>query len=211
MTSKILHMACLALAVTACNDSTATVTPDGPTVTPDAAGPPAKPTLGAQIDRMGRPAINTALDKTFSVDATRDPAEDAYNGDTAKATWPATYTSIFAAQLAILDSIDRVCGNQVFAGSGAVAGRYNTLAGALADDQLYVNSAGTTCGQYLAVEANATNLLANDDCGGRKLEFDVIETTYSALVAGALTGIDDGVTNDSTFKATFPYLGDANP
>ena len=30
---------------------------------------PAPPSLGAQIDRMGRPAINTALNATFELDA----------------------------------------------------------------------------------------------------------------------------------------------
>jgi hypothetical protein len=181
-----------------------------PAATPDAPTTPSKPTLGAQIDRMGRPAINTALDKTFSADTTRDPAEDAYNADTNKSGWGASYKATFAAQLAILDSLDGTCGNQLLAGP-AGAGRYDTLAGALADDQLYVNSAGTTCTQYLAVEADATAVLHNSDCGGRKPEYDVIETTYSALAAGMLTGVDDGVTNDSTFKASFPYLGDANP
>jgi Domain of unknown function (DUF4331) len=204
MATKILHIACVTVGLVACGDSGGTSTPDG-------GGTPAKPTLGAQIDRMGRPAVNTALDKTFTADATRDPAEDAYNADVAKSTWQATYTPVFAAQLAILDALDTVCGNQILAGPSAAAGRYNTLAGALADDQLYVNSAASTCTQYLAVEANATGVVVNTDCGGRKPEYDVIETTYSALAVGALTGVDDGVVNDSTFKASFPYLADPNP
>ncbi len=217
MTKMLICVACVGMAFS-CSDNNNNTTPDAPG-TPDAKLPtpdappstPAKPTLGAQIDRMGRPAVNTALDKTFTPDPMRDPAEDAYNADTAKASWQTTYTPIFAAQLAILDSIDRNCGNQLLAGATATAGRYDGLAGALADDQLYVNSASSTCGQYLAVEANATNVVPNDDCGGRKPEYDVIETTYSVLVAGALSGIDDTITNDSTFKASFPYLGDANP
>jgi len=218
MTKKLICIASVALACSCGSDNNNAGTPDAPGTpdakvsTPDAPpSAPAKPTLGAQIDRMGRPAINTALDKTFSPDPMRDPAEDAYNADTSKATWQATYTPIFAAQLAILDSIDRNCGNQLLAGATATAGRYDTLAGALADDQLYVNSASSTCGQYLAVEANATNVVPNTDCGGRKPEYDVIDISYSVLAAGALSGVNDGVANDSTFLASFPYLAAANP
>src|SRR5438045_6193332 len=51
--------------------------PDGAT---DGGGPPAPPALGAQIDRMGRPAINTALNNTFNADAaSKGKAKDAYN------------------------------------------------------------------------------------------------------------------------------------
>src|SRR5438132_579907 len=54
----------------------ATTTTDGG-MTPDAGGggPPAAPALGAQIDRMGRPAINTALTDPFNNDK---PSQDAH-------------------------------------------------------------------------------------------------------------------------------------
>jgi hypothetical protein len=205
---RVSLAACAVLGLAACSSDN-NANPDGRT-SPDGPTTPAKPTLGAQIDRMGRPAINTALDMTFSGDVMRDPAEDAYNADTAKASWPTTYKSILATQLAILDSLDGVCGNQLLAGPNPVAGRYDKLAGALADDQLYVDSSAAACTQYLAVEANATGVVPNSDCGGRMPAYDVILTTYSALAAGALTGVDDGVTNDNSFKTTFPWLGDAN-
>lgn len=169
---------------------------------------PPPPTLGAQIDRFGRPAINTALNHTFDAMATtKDKAKDDYNADGNQAMWPATYASEFAANLAILDALDTMCGNQILAGPMPVAGRYNTLAGALASDVLYLKTDAATCSAYLAVEANATGLLANVDCGGRKLDYDVIDISYSALAAGALQGVDDGIPADNDTKGTtFPYL-----
>jgi len=54
------------------------------------------------------------------------------------------------------------------------------LASLLSDDQLYVDSDSGTCGGlHLAVEADATNILNNTDCGGRTLDADVIDVTYS--------------------------------
>ena len=47
---------------------------DDTTPMPDAdTSPPAPPALGAQIERMGRPAINTALNHTFDGDAVATP------------------------------------------------------------------------------------------------------------------------------------------
>jgi hypothetical protein len=81
----------------------------------------------------------------------------------------------------------------------------------LADDRLYLNtkvgdSGALTCGQYLAVEANATGIVPNQDCGGRTLAYDVIDTTYSALAAGVLSGVTDGVASDGKPTTTFPFL-----
>ena len=109
---------------------------------------------------------------------------------------------------AILDGLDTVCGNQLLAGPTAVAGRYNGLAGALANDRLFVNTAATASTQYLAVEANATGVIPNADGGGRKLAFDVIDTSYSVMAIGNITGVGDGIaaTAAKTNGTTFPYL-----
>jgi hypothetical protein len=179
---------------------------------------PAPPTLGDQIDRFGRPAINTALNHAFDPNATtKGQAKDGYNQDKGVAGWPAAYTPLFAGTLGVLDSLDTGtgvasctvelpgcgCGNQF----GLSLGHgYAALAGVLADDRLYVNTAGTTCLAYLAVEANATGLEVNTDCGGRRPNDDVIATSYSALVG---TTFDDGVTAASSpAGTTFPYLSD---
>jgi hypothetical protein len=172
---------------------------------------PPPPALGVQIDRFGRPAVNTALNATF---LTPGPAaiiaKDDYNADKNAAGWSAKYKAEVATNLGILDSLNKVCGDQLLAGGAAtppVAGRYGGLAAILADDRMWVNTASATCAQYLAVEANVAGI-ANTDCGGRTLKYDVIDTTYSVLAAGALSGVDDGVAADpaKTGGTAFPYL-----
>jgi hypothetical protein len=175
-------------------------------------GPPAPPTLGTQVDRFGRPAINTALNHTFDANAgTKGTAKDAYNADVNSATWTATYKAEFAKNLAIYDGLDTVCGNQLGAGPNAVAGRYDTLAGALAADTQWLNTGSTTCTLYLGVELNALGVASNTDCGGRTLKYDVIDETYSAVAIGKTTGVTDGIDADPTKTggATFPYLAAA--
>jgi hypothetical protein len=172
---------------------------------------PAPPALGAQMDRMGRPAVQTATNHTFdSNDGTKGMAKDAWNSNSDPTAWVSAYTSEIEKNLAILDSLDGVCGNQLFADKTKTdASRYATFASVLADDRVWVNAAGATCTTYLAVEANATNLLANADCGGRKPSYDAIKVTYSAVAAGALMGVTDGTAAvpAKTSGSTFPYLG----
>jgi hypothetical protein len=187
---------------------TDTGTPDTGTKAP----PP--PALGAQIDRLGRPAINTALNHTFDPNAaTRGAAKDAYNQDSNQATWGTSYTGQQAANLAVFDSLDRDCNNQFLASKDAGAqnsnlAKYGTLASVTADDRLWIDTAGTTCTTYLAVEGNATGLIPNTDCGGRGLGYDVIDVTYSVVSVGSPAGVTDGVTADATKTGgtTFPYL-----
>jgi hypothetical protein len=196
---KMALYASLLLPLAACNDDDEELP----------ATPPPVPTLGTMIDRMGRPAINAALIGTFEANSTTtNAAKDSYNVSL-QASW-AGYSTNIAASLAILDGLDAQCGNQLLAGATAAAGRYNTLAGVLAEDQLYVNTASTTCGQYLAVEANAVNVVPNNDCGGRAPTYDVIDTSFSVLAAGALTGVTDGINADGDgnihSNTEFPFL-----
>jgi len=165
------------------------------------------PSLGLQIDRMGRPAINTALNATFESDAEiKGAAKDAYN-----AAGPATWSSFegeIKKNLAILDSLDTNCGNQLLAGAGA--NRYATLASVLANDQIFVNSASGTCGVYLGLEGEFVGALKAGEggCGGRTPVDDVIERSYSVLAAGILAGVDDTITKDDADHdiTTFPWL-----
>jgi hypothetical protein len=61
------------------------------------------------------------------------------------------------------------------------------------------------------VEANATTIIPNTDCGGRTPLEDVIDETYSLLAIGATSGVSDGVALDSTVTTdTFPFLAAAN-
>jgi len=171
-----------------------------------------------QIDRMGRAGVNTALTNPFfreSVPAEKEAHEaivDAYNAASDPNQWVSMFSAEIAANQAILDSLDTVCGNQLLAGGSAEAGRYDTLAGILADDQLYVNTSSGACSQYLAVEANAVGI-TNTDCGGRTPLEDTIDTTYSVLAAGALSGVTDGVPVDGDGTASlteFPFLDTPN-
>lgn len=168
---------------------------------------PAPPTLGKQIDRLGRPAANTALNNTFNPDAGAAGAEkDVYNADSNEAGWTAAYAPVFTPNLGIIDALDGVCGNQF--GYTSTTG-YAFLAGTLADDRLYLNTAGTTLNQYLAVEANAVGT-ANTDQGGRALTYNVMDTSYTLLAEGAMPSnpvtITNGITvNNVSFLKTFPY------
>lgn len=188
---------------------------------------PAPPALKAnQIDRMGRPAINTALNHVFDSDAgTAGVAKDSYNADKAIANWKATYSAQFMANLAVFDSLDSFidggagsgCGNQ--AAINLTGTPYQALAGLAADDELYMNAGNAKCKQYLGVELAATNILPNTDCGGRTLPEDVMDLTYGAVSgvvsvddAGVLNGVSDGVPATAaevvakTGGTTFPYL-----
>lgn len=214
------------LMVSGCSDDEITVTPPGETTPPDETTPPGEtppvvaeprgaenpPTLGAQIDRVGRPAISTALVGTFlSDDDEKATRKNEYNADDAPSTWAATWTPVIEGALGVLDSLDADCGNQLLADDDAEPGRYATLAGILADDRLYVNAASSTCGTYLGLEAEVVGALGAGEggCGGRTPLDDVIDRSYSVLAAGLLTGVNDGLTEDADAvhdPANFPFL-----
>lgn len=162
-----------------------------------------------RIDRAGRPAISAALISTFSP-ATRQEDLDRYNksGNANRAFVP-----IIAANLAVLDGLDENCGNQLLVGAQAAPGRYDALAGALDDDQVYVRSDRPGASSlYLGVEAEALGAVqaGQGSGGGRAPGDDVIERSYSVLVAGQLSGIDDGVAEDDADHDidTFPFIAE---
>lgn len=167
------------------------------------------PTIGTQIDRNGRPAISTATVSTFTPDENRAMRRGAYTS-AAPATW-SSFEAEIAATIAILDSLDTVCGNQLLAGAEVTEDRYAALAGVLADDRLWVNAAsGNNSGNlYLGVEAEALGVLEDGGAGGRRPTDDVVERSYSVLAAGALTGVDDTITADEAgaSNTAFPFLG----
>jgi len=206
MTITLTFLLCAGAAACGGDDDTGAGEADGGAGDADAGGAPAMPELGAQIERIGRPAINTALNATFEGDAeAAGAAKDAYN-QAAPGAW-AGFAAEFQEQLAIIDSLDTTCGNQLGADLDP-ADRYGALAGLLADDQLYVNTASGTCTAYLAVEADALGILPNGDCGGRAPAYDVIDVSYSVLAIGALSGVGDGIDADDAVHdpAAFPFL-----
>lgn len=168
---------------------------------------------------MGRAVTNTAFTDPFygAVGQANQSGHEAfqarYNGDTDPAGWVSRYAGVIAPNLAILDGLDTVCGNQLFAGPTATPGRYDTLAAILADDRLYVNTESGTCEVYLGVEANAAGL-RNNDCGGRQAFQDTIDASYSATAVGLLSGVGDGIDRDADHNhstTAFPFLGSPVP
>jgi hypothetical protein len=196
---------------------------------------PAPPTLGTmQIDRMGRPGVNTALTDPLNLLASATPpvsedqAKDNYNAVSDPSKWN-QFGAQFVSSLAAFDGLDGTCGNQlgVTMDKDSGASTYGTLAGALTEDSLWLNTGGTTCtpfaatalpAGYLAVEYAALSAGTLTDCGGRGLGYDVMNETYNALIGTfATTPISDGTTavasktngipTSSGSSPTFPYLG----
>ena len=109
--------------------------------------------------------------------------------------------------MAILDALDAIAGNQFAAGEDG--SRYNALSGVLTDDRLYVNTDSAACNVYLGVEANATEIIENTDCGGRTPLYDTVDVSYSVLANGSLGDVGDGISADlqATHSNTvFPFL-----
>ncbi|MEM6954581.1 MAG: hypothetical protein AAF411_17260 [Myxococcota bacterium] len=186
-------------------------------------GMDAPPAIGTQIDRMGRAGITTATIASFTdrdaPAAERNDVKDQYNANSDPSTWVSSYQAAIDGVIAAFDGLDGECGNQVgFDFDAGGTSDYDFLSLALADDRLFVNSASGTCGLYLAVEAGILGVdAALADCGGRTPNHDVIDITYTYLVAGpgsVLAGdppaISDGLTSDSVTHSDsdFPFFAD---
>jgi len=229
---RLVHsLVVLALALGGCGNHADSSHHDGGNA--DDAGVPPPPTLGAQIDRLGRPAISTLL-----VAALADPGpattaqKDMYNQAADAAMWKTTMlrTNIsiereLELNLAVFDAIDTGlsvtqagCGNAMRYSRPASPTSYQAAADLLADDQIYVDTSKATCTVYLALEIEqvSSGTLVHTTCGGRTLTHDVIDVSYSVLAAGTF-GLDpandfsprlhDGVGPHPDVKDTFPFLG----
>jgi hypothetical protein len=185
---------------------------------PTAPNNPPAPTLGTTIiDRMGRAAVNTALTDPFDTlggatpPYTEPAAKDRYNAVSDSTQWSSNFKSWITGNLAILDGLDGVCGNQFIADFSGT--RYDTLATVLADDQLYLNTASGTCTTYLGVEANYVKVILNNDCGGRTPLENTVDETYSLLAIGMTSGVTNGISSDTDHTASttaFPFLQPPN-
>ena len=221
--NTITKLLALGLFVVGCGDNKSSPDAGGArdARTPDAlcSNCPAAPVIGTtQIDRMGRPAINTALNNTFNTNTTAaNTAKDAYNANTDRSTWQ-SFVAEFSANLAVYDSLDGMCGNSVGYNSQGSnnEGAYGNAAGLLTDDRLYLDTSRGECSFYLAVEFGVVTGGGNTTCGGRAPEYDVIDFSYSALVAGVFgfsqdgtftPAIQDGADAHDDLLETFPYLG----
>jgi len=142
----------------------------------------------AQVDRMGRPGINTALIDLL----TSTGKKDQYNQAEEISSWAGLFQSEIAGNLAALDTLD---------GAANALLPPMILASVLVDDRLLIDVSVPECDAYLAVE------LGVPQCGGRTLTRDVIDDTFGAVVG---PGVSDFVGNTSTFLADFPFLGEPN-
>lgn len=180
------------------------------------------------IDRIGRPGVNTALTNPFDLykpqNATNPEAsnttKDAYNTDIGNAAslWQ-NWAPAIRFHLGVFDVLDSTgataatvtsnkCGNQLGYDAPGTSG-YEFLSGLLAGDALQVDTSKTTCQQYLGAELAAVGV--GSDCGGRTLDEDVIDVTYSALVTGpsptgALNSVTDGIAKTTNSTAAFPFM-----
>ncbi len=161
-----------------------------------------------RIDRMGRPLTGNALLATLEPDAVSDALKEAYNHAT-----PSTadaFVPEIEKTLGLYDAFDGECGNALLADRSAGVSRYLTPAVLLADDRLWINSAGTRCTTLFAVElavlAGRHDLAG--DCGGRTPNYDAVDVYRSLLATGRLTGVDDGVDHDDHLHSdtVFPFL-----
>ncbi|NEZ03277.1 DUF4331 domain-containing protein [Wenzhouxiangella sp. XN201] len=140
---------------------------------------------GGQIDRMGRPAINTAL-----IDLLEDTGlKDQYNRSEDPADW-SQFTAEIQSNLEALDTLDGETGNTVLPPTD--------LAPVLADDRLIVDASIPECDAYLAVELGVAG-----QCGGRTLSRDVIDDTLGAVVG---PGVSDFVGFSSELRDAFPFV-----
>jgi hypothetical protein len=202
---------------------------------PDAPSAPAPPALGPQLARYGRPLIPTALIGVFAADQTRDSEQAIYQHAADPASWPTTtldtnvtIASELEANLAVFDAIDKglVVQSHALTGCGdalaylppASRTAYQSAASLFADDELYVDTARTTCDVYLALEIEQTTggTFVHTTCGGRTPSDDVIDMTYSVLASGTdaldpanlFRGkISDGVGPHVDLTTAFPFLG----
>jgi hypothetical protein len=214
------HLAAGVIALAGCGGGPAdTVHHDGGSF--DGAPLPPPPALGAQLDRMGRPLIGTALIGVFAPAQDQAAMRDAYNRAPDPATWATTLISTGVTieaemenNLAVFDAFDigdtmisnAACGNAVRYLTPRLPpgpmSSYRVAADLFADDELYVDTAFASCPIYLALEMQyaitGAGTKGHITCGGRKPSHDVVDLTYSMLAAGS-DGVDP-TTNDGAPK-----------
>ena len=171
---------------------------------PDGGGVCVNDDTPRQIDRMGRPAINTAL-------ITADH-KDLYNF--ASNDQGIVFVPEMAALLEVIDGLDGNLANGLASLFGDTPD-FVALADFLSQDVLLYNSGIENCeGGYLAAEVALLLGVDQTNCGGRTLSQDVMDVTLQVLVdVTLLTGNPDAVVvtdavgeNDKPFSADFPYL-----
>jgi hypothetical protein len=148
-----------------------------------------------QVDRMGRPAINTVFNGLLlpSNSGANGLEKDAFNFQRPSNDRSTTTDNVTT----VLNAI----GN-VLTANGATAytsGEVSAIAGVLLPDELSItlgSSAGFASGTSLATLA----------LNGRRLGDDVIDAEFALLTNFVITTGDGVPANDRTFSSSFPYL-----
>lgn len=208
MRSMARHLATVLIALTGCGGGDGSAHHDAGNL--DGAPVPPPPALGAQLDRMGRPLIGTALIGVFAAAQDQAAMRDAYNRASDPTAWATTLIATnltieteIETNLAVFDAFD-IADTDIAGGDCGNAVRYlqpplppgptssYRVAGDLfADDEIYVDTSHTSCPFYLALEFELASAGAepHTTCGGRMPSHDVVDMTYSVLAAGR-SGVD---------------------
>jgi len=158
-----------------------------------------------QLDRMGRPGVNTAL--------IGPDGKIGYNR-AGLADW-SDFIPDMAAHVLGADALDGEAGDfltAVLPETSPVPGdpTGGLLAAVLSDDRIRVDTSdavSANCDTYLAAELRAVTVLPAGvgGCGGRGLEVDVMDATVGGVVGE--NGFTDGVDgNECAFLDAFPFL-----
>jgi hypothetical protein len=222
MTMTRLFFIASVLALASCGDNDKVADAHVADAHPDApcSNCPAAPALGVQLDRLGRPAINTALNHGFDSTSAAGIAKDAYNIDGSPGGWAAANTAAFATSLAMIDGLDTGlsctngtctadpgaadgagCGNQVeyngvvTGGGSADATSYTTLATIMTDDELYLDTSKTICeipgGSHANYLGVEVNVLASlSNTCGGRAPTNDVMDASYTALAIGLTGFD---------------------
>lgn len=155
------NLYCFLIILAAACGGSSNKTPDAPPATADAPVDamviPPPPALGPQIDRMGRPAINTALNHAFDAGSGAGPAKDTYNEDEAVGQWQTEYAAQFSANLGVLDTLDTglTCTNGNCTAEGTAADG-DGCGNQIMYDNMIGGSKGVCAGTNPAVPCNLT-------------------------------------------------------
>jgi hypothetical protein len=235
------HLATGVIALSGCSGgSDGTVHHDAGTL--DGAPIPSPPALGVQLDRMGRPLTGSVLIGVLAPAQDQAAMRDAYNRAPDPSAWATTMIATnltveteIETNLAVFDAWDiglslagSGCGNALRYNAPATppgpTSSYSSAGDLFADDEIFVDTARTSCPIYLALEFERASggKAPHTTCGGRMLSHDVVDMTYSVL-AGGLDALEvassnyapkihDGVAAHADIKETvFPFLGPPHP
>lgn len=178
-------------------------------------GPPEVPAFAdlsaaAQVDRMGKPALNTAAIPSAECGVAGESCKTTYNTAESPADDLADFAVAAVGQLSGPDATP--VSSSLWAGGLLTDAEAVAVAAAVWGD----GSGTLFFGDMLVIDtstANGYSVVA----GGRDQNDDVIDTTLDAitlnsLAAGNAAGVasDSVDANDTTFPAVFPYFGPSN-